>query len=124
MSTWFSRSGASPPSFHPSPLISARIGVSPLFRIFSQTGDRVSNQIRSFNFQSVPNGECIRVPAARCICTTAIQQTTAGRGAFPEQAGTRWIGSSAEESTEFDVVEQDESDGAAFRAEMAAKGTK
>jgi hypothetical protein len=67
VSTWFSRSGASPPSFHPSPLISARVGVSPLFRISSQTGDRVLQQIQSFNFQVVPNGECILARAAWCV---------------------------------------------------------
>jgi hypothetical protein len=67
VSSWFSRSGASPPSFHESPLISARIGVPSAFRISSQTGDRVPQQIRSFNFQLVPNGERIRVPAAWCV---------------------------------------------------------
>jgi hypothetical protein len=76
--THFTRSGGSPPSSQQNSLIPARIAV-PALCISSQTGDRVSQQIRPFNFQLVPNGERIPLPAAWCICTTANRQKTAGR---------------------------------------------
>lgn len=94
MSSWFAASGGSPPPrFRHSPLSYARIGV-PSERISSafQSGDRILQQIRSFNFKSVPNSERCRggclhhSAAARCICTTVIGSTiqagerNAGRG--------------------------------------------
>lgn len=81
MSSFFAASGGSPPRFDQRPPSSARIGVPHPHLQRISSGDRILQQIRSFNFKSVPNSERIRVPAAWCICTTAISATCTRAGA-------------------------------------------
>ena len=86
--THFTRSGSSPPRFRQITLtlpevgeVPPRIGVRSI-RISSELKlETRVKRIFQFNFQSVPNSERIRVPAAWCIRTTrASRSPNARRG--------------------------------------------